>query len=66
MGYRVAVDFDLCESNAVCVATAPALFELEDGGTLVIVDPVPPDSLRPLVEEAVQRCPRQALSLRPA
>ena len=28
MGYRVVVDFDLCESNAHCMEAAPEVFEV--------------------------------------
>ncbi len=64
MGYRIAVDFDLCESRGLCVESAPKIFELE-ADRLVIADPTPPDEMRPLVEETIQRCPQQALSLTP-
>jgi ferredoxin len=60
---RVVVDFDLCESNAVCMATAPEVFEVRDDDFLYILQENPPESLRFKVEEAVQRCPKQAISL---
>ena len=30
MGYRVVVDYDLCESNAICMQVAPDIFEVRD------------------------------------
>jgi ferredoxin len=60
---RVVVDFDLCESNAVCMATAPEVFEVRDDDFLYILQENPPESLRAKVTEAVQRCPKQAISL---
>jgi ferredoxin len=60
---RVVVDFDLCESNALCMASAPEVFEVRDDDFLYVLQENPPDSLRPKVEEAVQRCPKQAISI---
>ena len=63
MSYRVVVDFDLCESNAICMTIAPEVFEVRDDDFLYILDETPPDSMRPKVEEAVKRCPKQAISI---
>jgi ferredoxin len=60
---KVIVDWDLCESNAVCMKVCPEVFELQDDDTLLIKDETPPESLRAKLEEAVRRCPRQAISL---
>ena len=35
---KVQVDFDLCESNALCEALAPETFELGDDDALQILD----------------------------
>lgn len=63
MGYRVVVDFDLCESNARCMAVAPEVFEVRDDDFLYILDEHPPEERRPQVEEAVRRCPKAAISI---
>jgi ferredoxin len=60
---RVVVDYDLCESNAICMAVAPEVFEVDDDDNLNLLQEEPPDELRPKVEEAVRRCPKQALSI---
>ena len=60
---RVVVDYDLCESNAVCMAVAPEVFEVDDEDNLNLLQEEPPEDLRPKVEEAVRRCPKQALSI---
>ena len=60
---RVAVDYDLCQSNAVCMGVAPEVFEVRDDGFLYILDETPPEELRPKLEEAVRLCPTQAISL---
>ena len=60
---RIVVDFDLCESNAVCMAIAPDIFEVRDDDFLHILNETPDESDRARVEEAVQRCPKQAISI---
>jgi ferredoxin len=60
---RVVVDFDLCESNAVCMGIAPEVFEVRDDDFLYILDETPPEELRAKVEEAVRRCPKAAITL---
>jgi ferredoxin len=60
---RVVVDWDLCESNAICMAVAPEVFEVDDDDNLNLLQEEPSEELRPKVEEAVRRCPKQALSI---
>ena len=60
---RVVVDFDLCESNAVCMGIAPDIFEVHDDDFLYVLNENPPESDRARVEEAVRRCPKQAISI---
>ena len=63
MGYRVVVDFDVCESNAICMAIAPEVFEVRDDDFLYVLDETPPDELRSKVDEAVRNCPKQAIKV---
>jgi ferredoxin len=63
MAWKVVVDFDLCESNAVCMGIAPEVFEVRDDNFLYILQENPPDDLRPKIEDAVQQCPKQAISI---
>lgn len=60
---RIVVNFDFCESNAVCMGIAPGVFEVRDDDLLHILDETPPEEMRPRVEEAVRRCPKQAISM---
>ena len=60
---KVAVDFDLCESNAVCMGIVPEVFEVREDDFLYILDENPPEELRPQLEQAVASCPRAAISL---
>jgi ferredoxin len=61
--WKVVVDFDLCESNANCMAAAPEVFEVRDDNFLYVLQENPADDLRPKVEEAVRQCPKQAISI---
>jgi ferredoxin len=60
---KVVVDFDLCESNAVCMGIAPEVFEVRDDDFLYILMEEPPEELRPKIEEAVRGCPKAAISI---
>ena len=59
---KVVVDYDLCESNALCMDCAPEVFRVEEDDTLPVLIEAVPDELRTKVEEAVRLCPRQAIS----
>ena len=60
---RVVVDFDLCESNAICMQVAPEIFEVRDDDFLYVLNEEPGEDRRSTVEEAVQRSPKQAISI---
>jgi ferredoxin len=60
---RVVVNFDVCESNALCMGVAPEVFEVRDDDFLYVLMEEPPEEMRPKVEEAVRVCPKQAISI---
>ena len=60
---EIRVDRDLCEANAVCCGLAPDIFELDDDEQLVIKVSNPPADRKDRVEQAVARCPKNALEL---
>jgi ferredoxin len=60
---RVVVDFDLCESNALCMGLAPEVFEVRDDDLLYVLDENPPEELRDKVMAAVRACPKNAISI---
>ena len=63
MGYKVVVDFDLCESNAVCMDAAPDVFEVRDDDFLYILQERPGPELREAVDMVAARCPKQAIKV---
>jgi ferredoxin len=60
---KIKVDFDLCESNAICVGIAPDVFEVDDDDYLQILTEEVTDENRARVEQAVASCPKAALSI---
>jgi ferredoxin len=60
---RVVVDFNLCESNALCMDAAPEVFEVRDDDLLYVLDESPDEALRQKVEAAVRVCPKQAIKI---
>jgi ferredoxin len=60
---RVVVDWESCESNALCMAAAPEVFEVRDDDLLYVLDEEPGEELRAKVEQAVRSCPKAALSI---
>jgi ferredoxin len=60
---KIVVDFDRCESNAVCMGIAPDIFEVRDDGFLYILDENPSEARRAEVQEAVDMCPKAAISI---
>ncbi len=59
---KISVDRDLCQDHGQCAIAAPAVFQINDEGTLVY-DPNRDDALRAEVEEAADVCPVQAILL---
>lgn len=60
---KIVVDFDKCQSNALCMSAAPEVFEVRDDGFLYILQENPGEELRANVEEAVRLCPTQAITI---
>jgi ferredoxin len=60
---KIKVDFDLCESNAMCEALAPDVFELDDDDFLQLNTDEVTAKNEQRVRQAVAACPRAAISL---
>jgi ferredoxin len=60
---RVVVDFDRCQSNALCMSAAPDIFEVRDDGFLYVLVEEPGDEQRAAIESARELCPTQAISV---
>ncbi len=60
---RISVDFDLCESNGLCEAMAPEVFELDDDDFLQLKTEQTTRANLEQVNRAVAACPRAAITL---
>lgn len=60
---RVIVDWDLCQGHGMCEEEAPEVFEVNDDGTLTVLQERPPESLRAKVEAACTYCPTRAIRI---
>lgn len=60
---RIKADFDLCESNAICVGMAPDIFDLDDDDYLVILKDEVPEGREDELRQVVANCPKSALSI---
>ena len=60
---KVEVDFDLCESNGLCVAASPAVFELDEQDFLNVLQPEVTPENEASIRDAIRQCPRQAISI---
>ena len=60
---KIVVDYDLCESNAMCESLAPDHFQVDDDDFLQILDENVTEEQLAIVEQAVASCPKSAISL---
>jgi ferredoxin len=62
--FRVVVDLDECEANAVCVGLAPEMFDLDDDEQLHVLIAEPDGELATRARQAVDSCPKRALFIK--
>lgn len=60
---KVKADFDLCESNGLCEAFAPEMFQLDDDDFLQILDDEVTPANEAAARQAVSACPKAALKI---
>jgi ferredoxin len=61
---KIEVDTGRCTGHAQCEGVAPEVFEVGDDGLVRVLEPSPSEDQRAAVQEAVDLCPTQALTLR--
>ncbi|WP_116045493.1 ferredoxin [Amycolatopsis palatopharyngis] len=61
---RIEVDRDKCAGLGMCEAMAQEFFEVQDDGTMLVLDEHPGEEHRQDLTAAVDSCPVLALSLR--
>lgn len=60
---RIIVDLGKCSGLGLCEAVAPDHFEIDEDGSLILLDADVSSEARGEVEEAVRSCPTQAITL---
>ncbi len=60
---HVRADLSACQGYVNCAIEAPAVFDVDDEGKVVVLQTTPPEELRPAVQAAVRACPARALGV---
>jgi len=60
---KILLDRAKCTGLGICESLAPDVFEVNEGGDLVMLTDVVPDGLLDDVEAAIAGCPTEALRL---
>jgi ferredoxin len=60
---RIVVDRDKCSALGVCESLAPELFEVQDDGSLTVLNERPEGGLCAAARAAVDGCPTGALAI---
>ena len=60
---KIVVDFEVCEGHGLCVAACPDVFQLDDDGTLDLLQSEPPAELEAQVRSAAALCPTAAITV---
>jgi ferredoxin len=63
MTRKIKIDWDLCESNAMCEALAPDHYEIDDDDNLQVIDENVTEENQALIEQTVASCPKSAISI---
>ncbi|MCW2494488.1 ferredoxin [Jatrophihabitans sp.] len=58
---RIAVDGELCIASGQCVLVAPDIFDQDDDGIAIVIDPDPAPGRQADLEDAANRCPARAI-----
>ena len=63
MAFRVSIDRTLCDSQALCVTIAPAVFALDDDDINQVLVERPEGDLLARAQLAANACPKGAITL---
>jgi ferredoxin len=61
LAYRIVVDRRKCQGIGACVGSAPEVFEIDDEGKAVVVNPEGADN--DIILEAAEACPLEAITV---
>jgi ferredoxin len=60
---QIAVDRDLCTAAGQCASVAPALFDQDDDGVVVLLKAEPAEAEETLARRAASLCPARAITI---
>ena len=61
--FKVHVDEDLCIGAGQCVLVAPAIFDQDERGLVILLDATPPPALHEAARKAAKLCPARAITI---
>ncbi|HEV2371532.1 MAG TPA: ferredoxin [Streptosporangiaceae bacterium] len=62
---KVRVDVTRCLGSGLCSLKAHEVFDQDDEGTVVLLDPHPPAAVDAEVRDAARSCPAEAIAILP-
>ncbi|AKJ09706.1 ferredoxin [Streptomyces incarnatus] len=60
---KISIETDNCCGAGQCVLVAPEIFDQDDDGIVILLDPAPSDDAREAVEDAIAICPADVIQL---
>ena len=60
---KASVNADLCQGHARCWDICPEVFDLDDEGHCVVIQPDVPPELEDKAREAARNCPERAITV---
>ncbi|WP_370385241.1 ferredoxin [Catenulispora sp. GAS73] len=60
---KISVDRDRCAGSGQCGLAAPAVFDQDDDGIVLLLDPEPAGEHRESIQTAIWTCPVQAIQV---
>jgi ferredoxin len=60
---KISVDTEKCCGAGQCVLVAPEIFDQDEDGIVILLDPAPSDDLRDAVQDAIAICPADVIQV---
>ncbi|MEU5060105.1 MULTISPECIES: ferredoxin [unclassified Streptomyces] len=58
---KISIDADKCCGAGQCVLIAPEIFDQDDDGIVILLNPAPSDDAGGAVEDAIAICPADVI-----